>query len=132
MFNSLILNENTFEKLKNSEFYEGNKFALKETHHSHTKVCVSECPTDNYSPWLESQVSSVLEGQARESMIDSLLEGEVKEKMRPFCTADTSDSIFSELSVTQLLDRDGAELENYYKKLSSSITNCLKNGNAEL
>ena len=70
---------------------------------------MSECPTDNYSPWLESQVSSVLEGQVRESVVDSMLEGEGKEKMRPYCTADTTDSIFDELSVTQLLDRKGAE-----------------------
>ena len=57
------------------------------------KVCVSECPADNYSPWLESQVSS-------------LLEGVVKEKMRPFCTSDTTEEIFSSLSVSQLLDRN--------------------------
>ena len=56
-------------------------------------MCVSECPGDNYSPWLEAQVSS-------------LLEGEVKERMRPFCTADTTEQIFASLSVSQLLDRN--------------------------
>ena len=38
--------------------------------------------------------------------LSSLLEGDIKSRMRPFCTADTSEEIFSSLSVAQLLDRN--------------------------
>ena len=38
--------------------------------------------------------------------LSSLLEGDIKSRMRPFCTADTTEEIFSSLSVGQLLDRN--------------------------
>ena len=46
------------------------------------------------------------EGDVGWPQISSLLEGDIKSRMRPFCTADTSEEIFSSLSVGQLLDRN--------------------------
>ena len=65
-------------------------------------VCGS-VPRDNYSPWLESQADNII---AASDTVSSLLEADIKSKMRPFCTADTSDEVFSRLSVGQLLDRN--------------------------
>ena len=61
------------------------------------QVCVEKCPGDNYSPWLESQIPV-------SELAESLLTDDVKTKMRPYCTADTSDEVFGRLSVSQLLD----------------------------
>ena len=61
------------------------------------QVCVEKCPQDNYSPWLEAQVPVT-------GLADTILGDDVKNKMRPYCTADTSDEIFDKHSVSQLLD----------------------------
>ena len=61
------------------------------------QVCVEECPQDNYSPWLEAQIPVT-------GIADDILGDDVKKKMRPFCTADTTDEIFNKHSANQLLD----------------------------
>ena len=67
------------------------------------QVCVAQCPGDNYSPWMESQAGNVI---STSETVSSLLDTDIKTRMRPFCTADTSEEVFSSLSVAQLLDRN--------------------------
>jgi len=62
------------------------------------QVCVEQCPSDSFSPWMESQLPI--------PEVPSILGGvSVKDRMKPFCTQDMTEDILTRLSVGQLVER---------------------------
>ena len=63
-----------------------------------SQVCVKECPSDSFSPWIESQLPI--------PEVPALLGGvSIKDRMKPFCTQDMSEDILGRLSVSQLVEK---------------------------